>query len=55
MKAKEQVEKTGQNQARSQKISERSKGGGRLDAKGVTTNSKRKTKNKSEALDRRPL
>jgi hypothetical protein len=50
MKAKE---KTSQTQTRTQKGSEKSKGGGRLDGKGATTNLKRKTKSTSGSNERK--
>jgi hypothetical protein len=54
MKAKARAEKAVPNRVRSEKTSEKSKGGGRLDGKSITTNSKGKTKGKSEGI-RKPF
>lgn len=48
MKAKTRVEKTVQNRVRSEKTSEKSRGGGRLDGKGIGDESRLTAKTKGK-------
>ena len=55
MKAKDRVEKTAKKRVRSERTSEKSRGGGRLDGKAASANPKKGTKVSSAGADRKPF